>query len=86
MAQTVSRRFDLATLLIGSGLAAALAALGGFATQYSRDAHDADSKRCEIAANVLQDDKPSPFLGEADRDKIIASAAWRFVHCMEDQK
>jgi hypothetical protein len=73
-------------LLIGSGLAAALAALGGFASQYSRDVHDAESKRCEIAAGVLQDDKPSPFLGQADRDKVIASAAWRFVHCMENQE
>ena len=80
------RPFYWATLLIGSGLAAALAALGGFATQYSRDAHDADSKRCEIAASVLQDNTPSPFLGQADRDKVIAAAAWRFTRCMENQE
>lgn len=67
-------------LIIGSGLAAALAALGSFAVEYARGAHDT----CAIAASVLQDDTLSPYLDDQSRKRIAIVAASRFERCMKD--
>ena len=67
-------------LIIGSGLAAALAALASVAVEFARETHDA----CAIAAEVLQDDTLSPYLDEPGRKRIVVAAATRFEKCMKD--
>ena len=80
------RAADWVALFLVSGLAAALAAASAYATQEARNAQEAEISDCSLAAAVLQDSTPSPYLVEADRDKILAAAAWRFRRCMEDRK
>ena len=87
MAERAQRRrpADWMALLLVSGLAAAFAAIGAYATQDARNAQETEANACTLAAAVLQDDTTSPYLVEADRDKVLAAAARRFGRCMEDR-
>ena len=80
------RAADWVALLLVSGLAAAVAAASAYATQEARNVQEVEVSDCSLAAAILQDDTPSPYLVKADRDKILAVASWRFRRCMEDRK
>ena len=80
------RAADWVALLLVSGLAAAFAAAGAYATQEARNVQETEVSDCSLAAAILQDDTLSPYLIEADRGKILVAASRRFRRCMEDRK
>jgi hypothetical protein len=71
-------------LLIASGLAALIGALGGFASEFVRTVQGGATDTCEIAAGFLQDESPSPYIDPQTRQRVTQSAARRFERCMED--
>ena len=73
-------------LVVGSGLAAAIAAIGGFATQTAKIEQETEASRCALAAAILQDETLSPYIAEAEQGKLVRAAAMRFRQCMEQPK
>ena len=75
----------LLTLVVGSGLAALIAAVSGYANQRAQIEQDAEAARCSLAASILQDETLSPYLSEAERGKLVAQAVARARRCLKDQ-
>ena len=73
-------------MVVGSGLAAGIAAIGGFATQSAKIEQEIDASRCALAATILQDESLSPYITKAELGKVAAAAATRFRQCMEKPK
>ena len=85
MTEKPGRRLGWADLLITSGLAATVGALGSLATtELLRENQAAATKRCEIAAGVLQDETPSPYMDREMQKRTTAAAAGRFERCMKE--
>ena len=79
-------RSNLLALIIGSGLAAVIAAIGGFVAQSQKIAQESEIAQCALAASILQDETLSPYLIEADRRKLMVLAVSRSEACMEDRE
>jgi len=84
MAARPSRKFGWADLLLTSGLAATMGALGSLTTELLRENQAAGTKRCEIAATLLQDEAASPYMDREMQKRITAAAATRFERCMKE--
>ncbi len=76
--------FRWSTLVIGSGLAALIAAAGGIVGSEMQDSHTRDMKRCELAAGFLQDETPNPYLDKVGEKTLVDQAAARFTQCMKE--
>ncbi len=79
-----ARKFGWANLLITSGLAATVGALGSLAAELLREGQSAATKRCEIAVALLQDEAPSPYMDKDMQKRITAAAVTRFERCMKE--
>lgn len=84
MAEEVGRKLNWANLLITSGLAASVAAIGSLASELVRERQSGGAKRCEIAAGILQDETPSPYVDREMQKRVVAAAAGRFERCMKE--
>ena len=80
MATPARSRQGWATVVITSAAAALLTAIGTYAVEVAREAHDS----CSIAAAVLKDDTLSPYLSDKVRSRVIVSAVSRFERGMKD--
>ena len=67
-------------------MAAAIAAIGGFATQTAKIEQETEASRCALAAAILQDETLSPYITKAEQGKLVGAAATRFRQCMEKPK
>ena len=77
---------NMLTLIIGSGLAAVIAALSSYANQAAEVGKNADAARCSMAGAILQDDTLSPYLSQAERGNLLRLAVARAKRCMEIPK
>ena len=84
MAEKPGRRLGWADLLITSGLAATVGALGSLATELLLENQAAATKRCEIAAGILQEETPSTYMDREMQKRIMAAAGGRFERCMKE--
>ena len=80
MAAKPTAKTSWTNLLIGSGMAAAVTAMGAYAVEIAREGHDS----CAVAGSVLQDDTLSPYLDDKARRRMVRFAAERFERCMKD--
>lgn len=85
---TARRRRSLADwldLLATSGLAAlitgALSYFGVTATQSRERA----AQPCQLATQLLQDETLSPYIDGLTRQRLLAQAAQKLRHCLEDR-
>lgn len=85
MAERHAPRREWGQLVITSGLAAAITGLLGYAGVYLTRADDLEAQRCALAAQLLQDETPSPYMTDGIRQQLMLTSAQRFKRCMEER-
>ncbi|WP_174274463.1 hypothetical protein [Sphingomonas bacterium] len=77
------KRLPVLNILITSGLAAAIGAFGAGAAELIKERRAIEMQRCELAAQLLEDETPNAGLDEGRRRHDVELASHRFELCME---
>lgn len=77
-----AERSDWPKLVVTLGLAATITSLFGLATETIRARHEEHRQQCELAAQLLQDDRPTPYLADQAGRRMTALAYRRLTDCL----
>ena len=77
-------RVNWPELVVTAGLAATVAAIGGFASEAFKKTAEGATERCAMAAQFLQDDALNPYIDVVRQKRLVSDTAARFDRCMRE--
>ena len=78
------RRATWLRLLITSGLATTVTAVGSLVSLLLSQSAEAGRQPCEQAARYLQDESPHPYVDPYNRRRVERAVVARFERCMKE--
>ena len=73
-------------LIVTSGFAVTITALGTYLTDRARAADDVPLRRCELASAFLLDETPSPYMSVKAREAVVQVAAATLERCLREKQ